>query len=100
MIAFPKPPSRARGKRDKTRAKEAAWQKVRRAVLARDGRRCRVCHSRDQIEAHHIRFRSVGGEHSTSNTACVCQICHADIHAYRLSVSGDANGTLIIERAS
>jgi 5-methylcytosine-specific restriction endonuclease McrA len=100
MIGIPKPVSRAGERRKTRRAKEDAWQKVRRLVLARDGRRCRVCSSRDQIEAHHIRFRSLGGTHTTANTACLCAVCHADVHAYRLTLSGNADAILKIERAA
>lgn len=96
-LAFPKPRVTA-DKRAKRRAKEAQWQAVRKAVLARDGRRCRVCGSRDAIEAHHIRFRSVGGEDATRNTACLCATCHAEVHGYRLAIQGDADGTLRIVR--
>lgn len=99
MIGFPKPESKARERKQSRAELEAAWQKVRRAVLARDGRRCVVCRRRDQIEAHHIRFRSLGGGHTTANTACLCAICHADVHAYRLTITGDADKKLTIERA-
>jgi 5-methylcytosine-specific restriction endonuclease McrA len=47
---------------------------------------------------HHVRFRSRGGVDSTANCACLCRMCHAEIHAYRLAVSGDANGKLKFER--
>jgi 5-methylcytosine-specific restriction endonuclease McrA len=50
-------------------------------------------------DVHHIRFRSHGGKDETRNCAAICAVCHADIHAYRLSISGDANGKLKIERA-
>lgn len=99
MIAFPKPESRARDRGKARKAREAAWQAVRRIVLARDGRRCRVCGSRDQVEAHHIRFRSLGGEHTTANTACLCAAHHADVHGYRLTLSGDADKAIKIEWA-
>lgn len=98
-LAFPKPPSRAGERRARRAAKDEEWTRVRRLVLARDGRRCRVCHSRRDVEAHHIRFRSRGGEHTTANVACVCAICHADIHAYRLTLSGNADGIIRLERA-
>jgi 5-methylcytosine-specific restriction endonuclease McrA len=49
---------------------------------------------------HHIRFRSVGGKDETSNLAALCRCCHAEIHAYRLTLSGDANGKLRIERSA
>ncbi len=100
-LAFPKPDSSKAGdKRERSKAKLALWQKVRKHVMERDGRRCRVCHSRQDVEVHHIRFRSRGGAHSTSNTACVCNGCHYQIHSYRLAIHGDANRVLTIERTA
>ncbi len=100
-LAFPKPDSSKAGdKRTRSKAKLALWQRVRKAVLLRDGRRCRVCGSRDQVEVHHIRFRSVGGAHSTANCACLCQSDHSAIHSYRLTLHGNADETLRIERTA
>lgn len=91
-------PERARKTREDQRAKERAWQVLRKAVLARDGHRCRMCQRRDGIDVHHIRFRSAGGADVTGNCACLCRVCHEDIHAYRLALEGDANGTLKVTR--
>lgn len=99
-MPFPKPPSAPRVKRDKAREKAKQWQRVRQCVLVRDGRRCRVCKTRDGVDVHHIRFRSVGGEDNTSNCAALCRCCHQEIHAYRLTLTGDANGKLNVERTA
>ena len=89
-MMFPKPqPSRDKREQAKQRLRE--WQQIRKAVLERDGRRCRVCNSRNGVEVHHIRFRSLGGGHSTANCAVLCQVHHADIHGYRLALEGNAN---------
>lgn len=97
-LAFPKPSSRAEDKRERSKAKLREWQRVRQCVLVRDGRRCRVCHSRDQVEVHHVRFRSLGGTHTTENCAVLCASCHHAIHSYRLTLTGNANGKLTITR--
>ena len=104
-MKFPKPQTTPSVKREKVRAKEQQWQKVRRQVLERDGHRCRVCNIREggivRVDVHHIRFRSVGGSVSdTSNLAALCRICHGEVHAYRLVISGDANRKLEIERSA
>lgn len=94
-MLLPKPESRARTKRESSKAKLKAWVQVRRDVLTRDGHRCRACSSRQDVDVHHIRFRSAGGSDTAKNLAAICRICHADIHAYRLAVVGsDANQTL------
>ena len=100
MTSFPKPESKAADKRTRSKAKLKLWQDVRKAVMLRDGRRCRVCGSRDQVEVHHIRFRSTGGPHSTANCAVLCQSDHYAVHSYRLALEGDANGKLKITRTA
>lgn len=94
----PKPESKAQDKRERSRQKLKLLQKVRAAVKVRDKGRCRVCSRREGVEVHHVKFRSLGGEHSTANCALLCPECHADIHAYRVVVTGDANKQLRIER--
>ena len=91
---FPKPQSRAADRKATKREAEKHRQMVYSLVRVRDKFRCRCCKSADMVDVHHIKFRSVGGDESTKNLALLCRICHASIHAYRLSVSGDANSTL------
>ncbi len=55
-----------------------AW--LRRAVLARDGRRCRSCRSGGDLMVHHIRFRSRGGPSRADNLVTLCCRCHALVH--------------------
>lgn len=99
-MKYPKPSSVPADTRAKRRAKDAHWQQVRKLVLARDGRRCRVCHTRDGVDVHHIRFRSAGREDSSANCATLCRICHTDVHGYRLTISGNADGKLKVERTA
>lgn len=99
MLKFPKQPSVPQSRRDKAKAKDKAWRAVRAAVLERDGRKCRVCKTADGVDVHHIRFRSRGGDDSTANCAALCRVCHRDIHAYVLTLEGDADKRLKITRA-
>jgi len=71
------------------------------AVDKRDGETCRVClfHA-PNAHHHHIRFRSQGGTDTTDNLIRVCACCHADIHNRRVSVTGNGDGALTIERAN
>lgn len=98
--ALAKPISRAAEKKQSDRSKERQWQMVRQAVLVRDRYRCRSCGTPEKVDVHHIRFRSRGGEDSTTNCAAMCRVCHAEIHAYRLyaetpgCVEADANKRL------
>jgi 5-methylcytosine-specific restriction endonuclease McrA len=96
----PKPKSVPADKREKQRAKLMAWRRVRAWVLVRDLRKCRVCKTAEGVDVHHIKFRSVGGEDTPENLAVLCRVCHQEIHSYRLSLSGNANGKLRIERTA
>jgi hypothetical protein len=97
---LPKPQSRAAEKQQQSRDEERHWQHVRRAVMTRDRYRCRSCGTAEQVDVHHIKFRSAGGGDSLDNCACLCRCCHAELHAYRLYAEGsDANGVLKFKRA-
>ncbi len=67
---------------------------VRRAVLARDRGRCRVCGRRRYVDIHHLVPRSQGGAHSRANTLCACSQCHAAMHEGTLRAEGDAESGL------
>ncbi len=67
---------------------------VRRAVLARDRGRCRVCGRRRYVDIHHLVPRSQGGAHSRANCVCACSHCHAALHEGTLRAEGDAESGL------
>ena len=52
-------------------------------VLARDGFTCQLCGNRRELDAHHIRFRSPGGDDSLKNLLTLFRKCHAQVHASR-----------------
>jgi 5-methylcytosine-specific restriction endonuclease McrA len=97
MASFPKPASRAAEKKVRNRVADLRWLAVCSLVRVRDHYRCRHCQSTFMVEAHHIKFRSAGGEDSTENVALLCRPCHRDIHGYRLAVSGNADKNLRFE---
>ena len=49
-------------------------------VLQRDGWKCRNCKSRNNLNCHHIVFRSQGGEDTPENILVLCSACHDGIH--------------------
>lgn len=55
------------------------------AVFERDLWRCRNCGFR-RLHAHHIVFRSEGGEDIRSNLVSLCPCCHDAVHSGRLSI--------------
>ncbi len=76
----------------------AEYKAFTRAIFKRDGWKCRRCKSRNNLHCHHMVFRSHGGLDTTTNCITVCNCCHDDIHKgkrdKRLTVGGDANGTI------
>ena len=107
LVQFPKPISRAAEKADKKAAKDRHRREVYKAVDLRDGFKCRACNrpanpgAVDMLRTghrHHVVFRSLGGIDDTSTLALLCALCHSDVHAHRLLVSGNADGLLTFER--
>lgn len=45
-----------------------------------DSYKCRVCGSSDNVGAHHIINRSLGGDNALSNLITLCFKCHRQIH--------------------
>jgi hypothetical protein len=75
------------------------------AVNLRDKYHCRACGAPTDPTAtgllkrghhHHIVYRSAGGETTTANTCLVCAKCHADEHAHRIAIEGNADVGLTI----
>ncbi len=105
-MSLQKPESRAAAKRQKTSARKAVLRDVFRQVNQRDGFCCRACGKRlsirggllDRIEHHHIMLKSAGGGDQSWNLCCLCPEHHADRHAYRLLIQGDADLKLRFEQ--
>ncbi len=67
---------------------------VRRAVLARDRGRCRLCGRGKYVDIHHLTPQSQGGEHSRENCAVLCGGCHGAVHDGKVQVKGNAEAEL------
>jgi hypothetical protein len=64
-----------------------AWRMIRRGVIERDGKRCRLC-GKDLssvpswlTEVHHVQPKSDGGSDHPSNLMTLCVMCHRRITA-------------------
>jgi hypothetical protein len=79
-----------------SRAHRTVSEVTRRAVAARDGRRCRVpgCRRRCWLDAHHITWYSRGGRHQIKNLIFLCRWHHAQHHDGKLLVEVNAKGEL------
>ena len=61
---------------------QEVYYELRNAVLARDGWNCKIIGgTRSNLEAHHIQFRSRGGENCEENLISVCTNCYKTVHA-------------------
>jgi predicted restriction endonuclease len=59
------------------------WDVIRRATLARDGYRCRLCGAPNAtLQVHHLLEVSRGGRTEPSNLLTLCEDCHAMVHPW------------------
>lgn len=49
---------------------------------------CAICQSTEQLQAHHIKAQSLGGEHTKTNVMTLCSACHATVTRYYQAVHG------------
>jgi len=52
-------------------------------VLRRDGWRCQVCGSKQNLQVHHKQLRSQQGPDNDSNLITLCVDCHEGLHQSR-----------------
>jgi hypothetical protein len=74
------------------RAKQTIPPALRRAVLQRDQRRCRVpgCNNASFLDLHHVRLRADGGANSADNLLTLCGVHHRAVHRGMLVIAGSA----------
>ncbi len=52
------------------------WPELRKQAIYRDGGRCRLCNSSDNLEVHHRRYPKVWGEETVDDLTTLCSDCH------------------------
>jgi 5-methylcytosine-specific restriction endonuclease McrA len=70
----------AEPKRPRVKLVADAYEQLRLAVLQRDNWRCQNCGRRQNLEVHHKKMRSRGGNDSNVNLITLCHTCHANEH--------------------
>ena len=65
-------------KRPRLRLDPESYKALCRQVMKRDGWRCQVCGSRQNLQVHHKQLRSQQG--SDSNLITLCAACHEYLH--------------------
>jgi 5-methylcytosine-specific restriction endonuclease McrA len=61
----------------------ASYRELQRLILARDGWRCQICGSMQNLQAHHLKFRSQPGDDVEQNLITLCTECHSAVHSKR-----------------
>jgi 5-methylcytosine-specific restriction endonuclease McrA len=72
--------SRIRPKRSRLRLDPELYEQLRKQVLRRDGWRCQLCGSRQNLEVHHKQLRSQQGSDENFNLITLCVGCHEGQH--------------------
>lgn len=54
-----------------------AWMELRERVIARDGRKCRLCSCKKNLQVDHIRPAARGGQTIITNLWTLCADCHS-----------------------
>jgi 5-methylcytosine-specific restriction endonuclease McrA len=67
-------------KNPRLRLDSTSYAKLQRQVLERDGWRCQVCGSMQNLQAHHLKFRSHSGSDEEQNLITLCAECHERMH--------------------
>ena len=67
-------------KNPRLRLDAESYQELHRRVLKRDGWRCQVCGSMQNLQVHHLKLRSHLGGDVEQNLITLCAECHARTH--------------------
>jgi 5-methylcytosine-specific restriction endonuclease McrA len=67
-------------KNPRLRLDSDSYRILHRQVLERDGWRCQVCGSMQNLQVHHLKFRSHSGGDEEQNLITLCAECHEQMH--------------------
>jgi 5-methylcytosine-specific restriction endonuclease McrA len=70
-------------KNPRLRLDEDSYREFHRQMLERDGWRCQLCGSMQNLQVHHLKFRSHSGGDVERNLITLCAECHAQMHSKR-----------------
>lgn len=59
---------------------QAAYRRLMKRVLDRDGWRCQNCGALKDLQVHHRKYRSRLGDDSLNNLVTLCAYCHMEEH--------------------
>ena len=67
-------------KKPRVQLEPQSYRELHRAVMQRDGWRCQFCGGMQQLQVHHIQFRSRSGSDTEENLITLCADCHGRVH--------------------
>jgi 5-methylcytosine-specific restriction endonuclease McrA len=67
-------------KRPRLRLDPEPYDQLRKQVLCRDGWKCQICGSRQNLQVHHKQLRSQQGSDDDLNLITLCAGCHEGLH--------------------
>ena len=73
--------NKIRAKIPRLRLDSSSYRELQRQVMERDGWRCQACGSMQNLQVHHLKFRSHSGSDIEQNLITLCAQCHARIHS-------------------
>jgi 5-methylcytosine-specific restriction endonuclease McrA len=71
---------KVRGKSQLLRLDSESYRELHSRVLERDGWRCQVCGRMQNLQVHHLKFRSHSGGDVEQNLITLCAECHEQMH--------------------
>ena len=66
--------------------RSSSHTRAQRTGRERDGNRCQICGSHDQVEGHHIVDHQFGGAAVADNIIALCHKHHQDVHKGKLDI--------------
>jgi 5-methylcytosine-specific restriction endonuclease McrA len=67
-------------KSPRLRLDSTSYRDLQRQVMERDGWRCQVCGSMQNLQVHHLKLRSQSGGDVEQNLITLCVACHEQVH--------------------
>ena len=67
-------------KNPRLRLDATSYRELHRKVLKRDSWRCQFCSSMQNLQVHHLKFRSQLGGDEEQNLITLCADCHEQVH--------------------
>lgn len=59
------------------------WRSMRAYIIARDGRRCKVCNADQSLSVHHRTYNRGRGRELPDDLVTLCAACHGNFHSNR-----------------